>query len=585
MPAGYKKLALNTPIYGIRINTTQSGNPFIISNNNNKIKIEDVSTKYCTKLKFYCGTIPSNGYPSSPYSYYLHPDILFNDDTIFTHYGSISLNITSLFNTNSTVNINIKRNYGLNIKNILEISIFGVYNSHNFKIKSFPIYDYDNNNFKFNTIDIKNYINSIGVFYEYNNPECYIYSTNSGFILYVDQDGNTSGSGSPNNNFTLFDGFNSILLKIEFTYNQKPTISENVNNSYYTDQMNNLPDCNFDVDIYSYNNDTNNTIIANVVSPNKYITCWGDGFANTGNNSWLNELQKLTYMSIYSNDGCDDSATICAIQGADAMVLNNITIPASDQVYIASRLTDTGITTVSGKKVTPAMYNTNINPCKINNIYCNLYWTGSGDNEGWIIKRANPSDEDVIIDRPSIIETNLDMNYNSPYLMIISMGEKIDQSGSHSEYTNLDELVNQHKMIIQHANAEHYIIIGYSTGSAVSQSEYETRMKKEFGRYFISLREYLSTAIYEDNEIVSCYGIADQDADISMDYKSGSNEFTVKEEIERGIVPHPLFVIKNIEYTLYNNETIITKIPGYTDGTNTVIANLIYKRCKELNIF
>lgn len=70
-----------------------------------------------------------------------------------------------------------------------------------------------------------------------------------------------------------------------------------------------------------------------------------------------------------------------------------------------------------------------------------------------------------------------------------------------------------------------------------------------------------------------------------MDYKSGSNEFTVKEEIERGIVPHPLFVIKNIEYTLYNNETIITKIPGYTDGTNTVIANLIYKRCKELNIF
>jgi hypothetical protein len=36
-------------------------------------------------------------------------------------------------------------------------------------------------------------------------------------------------------------------------------------------------------------------------------------------------------------------------------------------------------------------------------------------------------------------------------------------------------------------------------------------MKTEFGRYFVSLREYLSTPIYENGNIVSCYGMAGND--------------------------------------------------------------------------
>ena len=128
----------------------------------------------------------------------------------------------------------------------------------------------------------------------------------------------------------------------------------------------------------------------------------------------------------------------------------------------------------------------------------------------------------------------------------------------------------QHKMMIEHSNANHVIILGLSSGSAASREDYEARMKKEFGRYFISLREYLSTPIYENGEIVSCYGIADQDANVAMDYVAqNASGKTVLQEITEGIVPH----------------AILADRVHYTSGTKTVIGNLIYKRCKELNIF
>lgn len=169
----------------------------------------------------------------------------------------------------------------------------------------------------------------------------------------------------------------------------------------------------------------------------------------------------------------------------------------------------------------------------------------------------------VIMDRPTILRTNYDMNKNNPYLMVILIG----QNGGWSTF---DELVRQHRLMIDHDNAEHVIILGLSSGNASGRAEYETRMKQEFGRYFISLREYLSTPIYENGEIISCYGIEDQNAEIDMNYISpNADNLTVKQEIEQGIVPH----------------AILADGVHYTSGTKTVIGDLIYKRCKELNIF
>lgn len=77
----------------------------------------------------------------------------------------------------------------------------------------------------------------------------------------------------------------------------------------------------------------------------------------------------------------------------------------------------------------------------------------------------------VIMDRPTILRTNYDMNKNNPYLMVILIG----QNGGWSTF---DKLVRQHRLMIDHDNAEHVIIIGLSSGNASGRAEYETRMKK-----------------------------------------------------------------------------------------------------------
>ena len=306
-------------------------------------------------------------------------------------------------------------------------------------------------------------------------------------------------------------------------------------------------------------------------APIKYITCWGDSLTSGG--GWTSRLQELTGMTVYNGGtGGENSATICSRQGGDAICINNIIIPAdTSDVLIASKNTDHGLLTVENKRVSPLLQGssangTHFNPCKIGDIEGTLSWTGSNyaDTSGtWVFKRSEAG-EAVTIDRPTILRTNYDMNRNNPYLMVIYIG----QNGGWDN--NLDTLVRQHRLMIEHANAEHVIILGLSSGNTSTRADYETRMKQEFGRYFISLREYLSTPIYENGEIVSCYGIEDQNAEIDMDYISpNANNLTVKQEIEQGIVPH----------------AILADSVHYTTGTKTVIGDLIYKRCKELNIF
>jgi hypothetical protein len=141
--------------------------------------------------------------------------------------------------------------------------------------------------------------------------------------------------------------------------------------------------------------------------------------------------------------------------------------------------------------------------------------------------------------------------------------------GQNGGYNDEEDLVRQHRLMIEHANAKHVIVLGLSSGSASTRASYEARMKKEFGRYFISLREYLAHSIKDSsNNIISCYGLDDQGLKPgSKEY--GGQTYVALNEIATGTVPHQ----------------ILADGVHYTDGTKTVIANLIYKRCKELNIF
>lgn len=292
------------------------------------------------------------------------------------------------------------------------------------------------------------------------------------------------------------------------------------------------------------------------------ITFWWDSLTAWG--GWTTRLCTLSGMTERNGGTWGENArTIVARQGADVMMINNKTIPASGAVTLYTRSGDVGIPTQEWYKVTPLLQGgSHVNPVKIGDITGTLAWTGSSyadQNGTWTFTRSTAGSE-VTIDRPTAMTTNFDRTYNNPHLMVIFIGQN-------GWYSDLDDLVRQHRLMIDHAKAKHYIVLWLSSGSATQRADYETRMKKEFGRYFISLREYLSTPIYENGNIVSCYGMADQNVEIDPTFTYDGK--TTVQEIEAGICPHQ----------------ILADSVHYTSWTKTVIGNYLYKKCKELWIF
>lgn len=291
-------------------------------------------------------------------------------------------------------------------------------------------------------------------------------------------------------------------------------------------------------------------------TPEKYITCWGDSL--TAGGGWTTRLKELSGMPVYNGGtGGENSKIIMARQGGDVMIINDITIPSDvTPVLIASRATDSGISTELGNKVTPLLQGgAHVNPCMIGEVKGTLAWTGNGyaDTNGtWTFTRAEAGEE-LIITRPTAIRTDFDINRNSPHLMVIFMG----QNGG---YIDLDDLVRQHRLMIEHSKAKYVIVLGLSSGTAESRKEYEDKMRDEFGRYFISLREYLSHPIYDGETIVSCYGLDDAGLSATDDDL---------EKIAIGQVPSQL----------------LSDSVHYTSVTKTVLGNMIYKKCIDLNIF
>ena len=125
--------------------------------------------------------------------------------------------------------------------------------------------------------------------------------------------------------------------------------------------------------------------------------------------------------------------------------------------------------------------------------------------------------------------------------------------GANGGHGTFDDLVRMHRRMIEHSNAEHFIVLGMTSGSAgrteADMAEYESKMTREFGRYFISLRDYLSKQ-----------GMADAGLTPTADDLA---------KMETGAVPYSLF----------------TDGVHYTDACKTVIGNMLYERCKELGIF
>ena len=289
-----------------------------------------------------------------------------------------------------------------------------------------------------------------------------------------------------------------------------------------------------------------------------YITCWGDSLTSMG--GWTSHLENLSNMTVYNGGtGGENARTILARQGGDAMLVNNIIIPSeAEPVIIANRKSTGGIKTTLGHIVTPLLQGSpHFNPCFIGDTKGVLRWTGSNHLDltgNWEFTRFQPGDQ-VVIDKPTPIRTNFDINRNAPHLQIIFIG----QNGG---YDDLTELIFQHKLLISYSRAKNSIILGLSSGTAKQRAEYENTMRNEFGKYFISLREILSAPIYnsDQDKIINCYGLFHAGLTPNADDL---------DDINVGKVPQQL-LIDSVHFT---------------ERTRIVIGNSIYKACKDLNIF
>ena len=288
------------------------------------------------------------------------------------------------------------------------------------------------------------------------------------------------------------------------------------------------------------------------------IVCWGDSL--TAGGGWTSTLQKLSGIPVYNGGtGGENARTIAARQGADVMLVNNITIPATcEPVTIAVRKTDSGILTEEGYKVTPLLQGgAHVNPVKIGEVEGTLRWTGTNyaDTNGiWTFTRS-VAGEAVTIKRPTAVRTAFDRLHNQPSeVMILFIG----QNGG---YADLTDLIRMHQQMISHFKGKEYLVLGLSSGTESQRAEYEKQMKQAFGRRFVSLREYLAHPVYDTDgkTVISCYGLDDAgldptDADI--------------ERIKQGQVP----------------QTLLADSVHYTAATKTVIGTMLHKKIIELGI-
>lgn len=218
-----------------------------------------------------------------------------------------------------------------------------------------------------------------------------------------------------------------------------------------------------------------------------HITCWGDSL--TAGGGWTTTLAALSGATVHNGGtGGENARCIAARQGADVMTINNITIPAEcEPVTIAVRAEDTGISTEWGYKVTPLLQGgAHVNPVEIGGILGTLRWTGANyaDQTGiWTFTRSEAGEE-VVITRPTAIRTAFDRERNGKSeIMVIFIG----QNGG---YTDIDDLIRTHRLMIDHFKGKEYVVLGLSSGTAAQRADYEAAMTEAFGRRFVSMQGF-----------------------------------------------------------------------------------------------
>lgn len=176
-------------------------------------------------------------------------------------------------------------------------------------------------------------------------------------------------------------------------------------------------------------------------------------------------------------------------------------------------------------------------PCTIDGKEINLYWDSDGNQ---IVRNRNT--ETLSVKRPTKIV---------PYSSTLRKKTCIIWCGTNGwGDNNIDTLINTQKRMVEYNGNDNYIVIGLHKDSLSDKfDELETKMSQAFGEHFINIREYLVN-----------YGLEDAGITPTTDDET---------RISQGLVPSSLL-----------SDGIHFNASGYT-----VIANVIHKKGKDLNIW
>lgn len=218
------------------------------------------------------------------------------------------------------------------------------------------------------------------------------------------------------------------------------------------------------------------------------MVCWGDSL--TG--GWPTMLQDLVgegWTVFNAGVGGETVTSIAARQGAQVMLVNDITIPATTTPVLIASGND-GIPTSSGYGAHPMLQGgaTTINPCTIAGISGNLTATFDDGftNRQYFFTRLEAGDA-VSITRPTPIITYASENLRG--------GTAVLYVGCNAGgYDTPEELVHLIRQMIEYGHYDQYVVLAYTKwrGTQEMYAPFDKAFSLAFGRHFLNHRAYLT---------------------------------------------------------------------------------------------
>ena len=220
------------------------------------------------------------------------------------------------------------------------------------------------------------------------------------------------------------------------------------------------------------------------------ISCWGDSLT-----SGVGSSDGVSYPSVLSNlckdsidvfnygFGGETSSEIAIRQGAIPITVDSCIIPEGSWVKLS----------FTSKECTPpstvnSTSRIGINPCSLNGIDGKIIW----NNDGYYFMR-DKSGESVEVSTGTQIITYGTNNFMDDDIVIIWSGtnDGIGDANTDEELkSKMEELINNQKRMLEHANTKDYIIIGL-TAAYPNIDKINSILRDEYKEHFLDIKDYL----------------------------------------------------------------------------------------------